>query len=445
MVVIRRRLIFWLVKAYIKKSKKIIILSFFAGLLIFFASLFGARYFKTLLTLQRPPVVGVAGSYEQDDLPPIVVKKLSRGLTKIETDAAVNMDLAKNYNIKDNGKTYTFTLPENLSFNDGSKFEAQNIVYNFSDVSIERPDKSTIIFKLKDAYAPFLATIARPTFNKNFVGVGDYFIKDIEFNGEFVQSLTLGLKKNRFETVKFIFYPTEQALKTAFALGEVTEVGGLTSPDFENTSFSKFPHTEVKKVTNYSKLVTLFYNTADSVLSDPKIRLALNYALTDEFKTGEKAYLPYSPKSIYFNKDIAQREQDTDHAELLLPDKKPTLTISTLVKYNTTAKDVASSFEKVGIKTTVKEVDEVPTQFQIFLGDFNVPNDPDQYSLWHTGQASNITRYKDLRIDKLLEDGRKTVNVEERKKIYKDFQRFLLEDMPASFLYFPHEYNVKRN
>jgi peptide/nickel transport system substrate-binding protein len=58
---------------------------------------------------------------------------------------------------------------------------------------------------------------------------------------------------------------------------------------------------------------------------------------------------------------------------------------------------------------------------------------------------SSITRYKNLRIDKLLEDGRKTVNINERKKIYADFQRFLLDDMPASFLYFPYEYTVTRN
>lgn len=446
MVVVRRRLIFWLIKAYIKKSKKILILSFFAGFLIFAAFLFGAKYVRAILTLQRPPVVGIAGSFEKDNLPPTVVSKLSRGLTKVEPDGSISNDLATNYNISDNGKTYSVELQKNLTFNDGSKFESKNLVYNFSDVTIERPDKHIIVFRLKDSYSPFLTTLAKPAFNKSFVGVGDYFIKGIELNGEFVQTLTLGFKKNRFETIKFLFYPTEEALKTAFALGEVTEVNGLTTPDFKNTSFEKFPHTSVLRSTNYNRLVTLFYDTADPEISDTKLRLALNYALPGKFKYGEKANLPYSPKSIYFNTEIPGRDRDIEHAKLLLPDdKKLNVTITTLKKYLPVAKDIQKSWKEAGVSTKIIEVDQIPDQFQIFLADFNLPLDPDQYTLWHTGQESNITRYKDLRIDKLLEDGRNTADINGRKKIYFDFQKFLMEDMPASFLYFPYEYKVTRN
>ena len=86
--------------------------------------------------------------------------------------------------------------------------------------------------------------------------------------------------------------------------------------------------------------------------------------------------------------------------------------------------------------------------FQVYLGDFTVPKDPDQYMLWHSDQESNITKFRSLRIDKLLEDGRKTVAVKERKRIYDDFQKYLLDDAvidtPASFLYFPYTYTLKR-
>jgi peptide/nickel transport system substrate-binding protein len=445
MVVIRRRLIFWLIKAYIKKSKKILIFSFFAGLLIFFAILFGAKYIRALLTLQRPPVIGITGSYETDELPPIVVEKLSKGLTRVEENGTVRADLAESYTVKDSGKTYEFKLKKNLKFNDGSNFESHALVYNFSDVSIERPDKYTIVFKLKDAYTPFLSTMARPAFNKKFVGVGDYYVKDIELNGNFVRTLTLALKGSRFDTVKFLFYPTETALKNAFALGEITQATGLTRLDFKSTSFENYPKVTIVKKTNYSRMVALFYNTIDPVLSDTKMRLALNYALPERLQQGEKATLPYSPKSIYFNKELEQRRQDYEHAKVLLTDKNIKVKIVTLNKYLPVAKEIAKSWEKVGIKTEIEEVDGVPDQFQIFLGDFNLPNDPDQYTLWHTGQNSNITRYKDLRIDKLLEDGRKTVNTQDRRKIYYDFQKFLMEDMPASFLYFPTEYDVIRS
>ena len=76
--------------------------------------------------------------------------------------------------------------------------------------------------------------------------------------------------------------------------------------------------------------------------------------------------------------------------------------------------------------------------------DFNLSKDPDQYPLWHSGEQTNITKYKNLRIDKLLEDGRKNVDFNTRITIYNDFQKYLIEDTPASFLYFPYEYELIR-
>ena len=48
------------------------------------------------------------------------------------------------------------------------------------------------------------------------------------------------------------------------------------------------------------------------------------------------------------------------------------------------------------------------------------------------------------KIDKLLEDGRKENNKEERKEIYHDFQRFLVEDCPAVFLHELATYSISR-
>ena len=445
MVVLRRRLIFWLIKAYIKKSKRILVISFFSGLLIFAALPFGARYLKVLFTVHRFPVIGVVGSYQKENLPPIVSSRISKGLTSVGTDGKITPELSESYSIKDDGRQYIFKLKPNLSFSDGSVFESTNINYSFSDVAIERPDKRTIVFKLKDKYSPFLATVSKPVFKKGLIGVGDYFIKSIEVNGNFVQSMILGLNKNSLSTIKFVFYPTEKSLKTAFALGEVTEASGLSSFDFKNTSFDKFNSTTIKKTVDHNHLVTLFYNVTDESLSDRKLRLALNYALPENFGYGLKAYLPYYPDSIYFNSDMPVRHQDFEHAKLLLPDSKTKLTLTTLKKYTRVAKEIVKSWEKIGISTKVIEVESVPDKYQIFLSDFNLPSDPDQYVLWHSAQSSNITKYKNLRIDKLLEDGRKTINTEERQKIYTDFQRFLLDDMPASFLYFPYSYDVIRS
>jgi len=257
--------------------------------------------------------------------------------------------------------------------------------------------------------------------------------------------------KNRFDTIRYQFYPSEEVLKLAFLLGEVSEASHLTNPIYGDTSFDRNSNVDVKKIANYDRLVTLFYNTTDSTLSDKKIRIGLSYAMPRDYPSGRKAYLSYSPKSLFYNHEVMQRDQDYEHAKLLLESAdsatesgKLVLTIKTLKQYRKTAEEIAKSWKNVGIATNIEEVDGLPDTFQIFLGDFTLPRDPDQYSLWHSGQVNNITRYKNLRIDKLLEDGRKTVNLDERKALYMDFQRYLSEDVPASFLYFPYEYDVVR-
>jgi len=73
-----------------------------------------------------------------------------------------------------------------------------------------------------------------------------------------------------------------------------------------------------------------------------------------------------------------------------------------------------------------------------------IPPDPDQHALWHSTQPTNLTHYSDLKVDKLLEDGRQISDQARRREIYQDFQRFLVEDSPAIFLSHPVTYTITR-
>jgi len=389
-----------------------------------------------------------------DNLPNFIVENFATGLTSVEKHGSVKPEIAKSWEIKDSGKTYVFHLKKDIKMSDGTPITSDEINYKFSDVTIEKPDEHTIVFKLKEAYAPFLVTVSRPVLHGGYVGVGEYKIDEIKLNGNFVQSLTMVKVDDKFDIKTYEFYPSTQALKYAYVLGEVDEITGIEYPEFNNIQFIDFPNSTVDKKVNYSKLVTLFYNNNDDVLSDKKVRIALSYALPHEFPEGQDSYLPYPSDSIYYNKDIEQKTQNYEHAQLLLDaansssesakTDKINLSIKTLSKYKAAAEEVAKSFTKLNIETKIEEVDKVPSDFQIYLGDFHLSDDPDQYMLWHSDQNRNITQYKNLRIDKLLEDGRNTTDVDDRIKLYYDFQKFLMEDVPASFLYFPIEYQITR-
>lgn len=447
----RKRLIFWLLKAYLKRSGKTIIISFFIGLAAFFILKYGVNYFIPLLLFTNEEKIGIEGAYTVDNLPSEIVSKVSVGLTSLDKNYNVIPGIAKNWEIKDDGRTYIFYLKDNIFFSDKSKLTSSDIKYNFTDVITQTPNDSTIIFRLKSKYSPFLVTVSRPIFKKDFVGIGSFKVQSIDLNGSFVQSITLRSVREQNKVLSYQFYPTQDALKTAFALGEVNKINGISDINFKNSSFDKYPNVSVKKYFDDSNLVTLFYNTQDKNLSDKKLRVAMSYAISDTFPQGKRNHSTFSPNS-WISKDLQNSQvQDLEHGKILLEqsdsykgDKNFVYEIKTFEKYKKIAEIIQSDFAKIGIKTKITIIDTFPPTFQIFLGDFKLPKDPDQYMLWHSSETDNISRYKNLRIDKLLEDGRQIVEKEERKKIYTDFHKYIMDDPPASFIIFPYLYEVIR-
>lgn len=451
MIFFRRRLFIWLLRAYVKKWGLTILLFFVVGLALFFLLLKAAIYLIPKIPIGQRQTIGMVGAYTLDTLPSSLLTNLSHGLTAISGDGTIVPDLAKSWNIRDNGKTYIFTLKDNVFFSDGTPFTSDQITLPFSDVSIERPNKMIIVFHLKEVYSPFLTTVAHPIFKKGFVGVGEYRIQQVKINGNFVESITLSSTRNQYSTKTYHFYPSQEALKMAYALGDITSAVGLSSLSFQLTSFDHFPNTRVQKNVDYNRLITLFYNVTDPTLSDVKIRSALTYALPDHFTNGERNYTPYPP--FFWANDPLQnaRQQDLAHANLLITQSQSatkgshiSLSIKTFPEYKNDAKMIAKIWEQLGFRSSIEIVTTIPGRFQVFLGDFILPKDPDQYMLWHSSQGNNITQYNNQRIDKLLEDGRETLDFPTREKIYSDFQKYLLADSPASFLYFPYEYEISR-
>jgi len=451
MIILRRRFISWLIQAYIKKWGKQILVYFIIGLIVFF--IFRLTFGNIVGNLQRPKLnvsIGIVGAYNLENLPSNILNKLSLGLTSVAKDGTIVPGIAEKWKIANNGKTYAFYLRENIYFNDGTKLTSDHIQYNFTDVSVVRPNKNTIFYLLKESYSPFLVTVSKPIFKKGLIGVSDHKIKDLKLNGNFVQSLDLVSKSGN--RIIYQFYPTIDALKIAYSLGEVSEIVGISNVKFKDTTFYSFKNTKVDQKVNYNQLVTLFYNTSDQLLSSKTLREGLSYTMPNEFNQGQRNHGPYPPFSYASQEVVGEHKQDLLHAKLLLEKleketktaSKISLTIDVLPEYKIVADEISTIWKKLGIETHIKKVAKVPHSFQIFLGEFNLPIDPDQYTLWHSDQESNITHYTNLRVDKLLEDGRKEVDIKKRKIIYADFQKFIQSDPPASFLFFPYTYDVTR-
>ncbi len=448
----RKRFLVWLVKAYLNRWKKIILFSFIIGLIGFFGLSLALNYIFPSLPFFQREKIGIVGAYTFDNLPNEVLVNVSKGLTVVDDDGTAKPGAATHWEIRDDGKTYIFYLDEKLKFSDGSSFNSESINYNFLDVKSERPNENTIVFRLKEPYSPFIVTVSRPIFKKRLVGLGEYRIKSIDQDQDFIKSLTLTSKTNKTKVMSYEFYPTEEALKMAYILGEITKAEDVEELKTEKVDISTFKNAKIEKSTDYRRLITLFYNFQDPTLSDKRIREALTYSVPDKYSQGEKSYTSISPYSwayqeglVFYTQDLARARDSISKSQTATKGASLRLVLQTPSEYEGLAKELKEIWKGIGIDVVIKTTEEFPSEYQIYLGEFRLPRDPDQYTLWHSSQPNNITSYKNLRIDKLLEDGRKTADVQSRQKIYADFQKYLFDDYPATFLYFPFEYDISRN
>lgn len=445
---VRRRYYFWLFKAYIKRWYKTIFSSVLIGVVIFFIVVFAFDFYFLPLLQKKVQKIGYIGIYTVDSIPQNIMNDVSYGLTKVDPNGKIEPAAALKWTISGDGREYTFYLKPGQYLHNGQELTSQTLLSNFQDVEKKDLDKYTARYTLGSPYSPFLISISKPILNNHLDGLGKYKISNVDINGGFVKSLTIQQVADPTRKKVIIFYPTEEALKDAYALGSVDVAQNLQNTDIKNSDFSAWKNTKVQNNVDYSQLITLFYNNNDKYLSDKKIRQALSYAVPKTFSEGQRAYSPIPPNSIYFSQSPNYGISDPEISKDLLSDEKDvkntTIEISTTEDYAKVAQQVSDAWKKIGIKSKIKIVDSLPRNFQVLIYPIKLPADPDQYTLWHTAQIDNITHYKSLRIDKLLEDGRSISDNTKRISIYADFQKYLIDDAPATFLYFPKIYNLER-
>ncbi|OGM20114.1 hypothetical protein A2714_00950 [Candidatus Woesebacteria bacterium RIFCSPHIGHO2_01_FULL_38_9] len=426
--------------AYLTRFKGVFILGVISGVVIFtLISVFSPVIFRG-----QTQKIGITGRYHTNELPDSLLELFGRGLTKITESGYVEPDLAYSWETPDKGKTWVFKLQNDIIWQDKDKLTSDTVSYEFSDVTIERPDAETLVFKLEDPFAPFPSVVSKPTFKKGLLGVGEWKVEKIILAGTYVHEIT-AVNSTKDKKI-FKFYPTLDRTKLAYKLGEID----IISETLDSSPFTNWKNTTVVNTPYRNHVVVLFFNTKDPTLSEKSLRQALTYSINKSY-FGERAISPISPDSWAFNPQVKEYEYDPERAKLLIDELDDEVKSNLSIKLVSspvlleTAETISNDWKGIGIDTVVQVSSVVPTDFQAYLTILDIPKDPDQYPLWHSTQENtNISKYSDPRIDKLLEDGRSELDIEERRKIYLDFQRFLLEDLPAAFLYHPNYYTITR-
>ncbi|MDP4009381.1 MAG: ABC transporter substrate-binding protein [Candidatus Shapirobacteria bacterium] len=432
--------------SYLKQKYIYVLIGLLFGSSIFISrnyilSLYNSALFST-------KTIGVEGLYTFSILPEEIVNQISFGLTvNTENDKPILSPLVKSYTVQNNNKDYIFDLNQNIFWQNGKKFTAYDVNYQIANIDFIPLSANQLKIHLdtdqEKNFSPILTAISKPLFKKNLIGLGQYKIKEITYQDGYVNTLKLKSLDTQKPNIYYHFYSNEKDLISAYKLGNVDEIEISSLP----TEFNDWTKTKItQKIKTGQKYSAVFLNTQK--LNNKQLRQALAYATPKTNDKNDRCLGPISPGSWAYNTTIKEYNYNPTRAQELF-DKNKITKINLSVndrRLLSKAEEIKNAWQNdLHIETIITFESQVNQDYDALLTYAGMPHDPDQYLFWHSTQTkTNLTKLNNPRIDKLLEEGRQTTDFQERKQIYQDFQRYLLEESPAIFLSYPTTYTISR-
>lgn len=445
------RYYYWLTLEFVKKHVKLIFLSALISTITIVSAITISPYLITLLSPQTAEI-GMVGSYTMDTLPDEIVSKISNGLIYVNEKGKIVPILADSWEMLNNGLTYRFHLKKNILLDDNTFFTAKNINYRFKDVTVQAKGDYLVEFRLKKPLAIFPMYLTKPVIKYPYIGIGGlYRVDHLKYKYDKITEISLAPNKKDIQRILYKFYANESQMINAYKLGQINQM--TVSKKSIADTFVEWKNTKVEKAVDYSNLLTLFFNYNNPLLREREVRAAAKMSI-DRSKfaeVGVDARSSIPPNSWAYNKDIKDTVYDMDLAQKIIKKFKTAsdeakLNFNTYYDYLDIASDVNKNINEMGLKTNLNVISySNSNDFDIMLAFLKIPTDPDQYYYWHSTQnLSTLTGYRNLKVDKLLEDGRSTYEQSDRIKYYLDMQKNLDEDNAAVFVYYPYTYIIKR-
>lgn len=361
-------------------------------LLVFFILAFGSLVFLItnfyLSNTNTVPAIG--GNYEEgivgqprfinpiygetNDIDRTLIDLIFSGLMTHSKQGEIIKDLADNYKISDDGKTYDFQLKDNILWHDGKKLTSDDIIFtiktiqnsdyksplraNWIDVDVEKISDKSLKFTLKIPYNSFLDNLTvkiipkhiwqnispenfiLSSYNLQPIGSGPYkFEKINQTNTGFIKTLSLDSNRKYYNDAAFIsnlsfqfFEKKEELIKSAKA----EEINGFNLSSLENNGLEKNKEIsrgwfQNEKFSAYSftlprYFAVFFNNKKSSIFSEENIRKALSYSvdkeeLIKEISSGyniSKVDSPILPEFFGYNQPTDIYKFDIEKSKILL-------------------------------------------------------------------------------------------------------------------------------
>lgn len=387
--------------------------------------------------------------------------------------------------------TYVFHLREGLVFHDGTPLDAEAVAWNFermlnpdnnlarrSEINVisevEVVDPLTIRIELTNPYSPFLSVLTdragmmiSPTavqelgddFATNPVGAGPFTFEAWDRNNRLTFSAFSDYWEEglpQLEAVEYRIFPDPTVRLTNLRTGSVDIIDSV--PPQSLASIRRSRDIEIYEVAGLG-YEYLDLNTARPPFDQESLRQAVAWAVDRESlvrtilrDTAAVAHGP-CPASLWcHDPEFRPYQRDPEKvAELLEEAGVPDGFSFELIMANdsidqTIAQLLQAQLADVGITMEIRTVDLSALssalrggEYQAMLVGWSGRSDPDGnlYVEFKTGAPVNFRKWSNAEVDRLLEEGRASLDQSERYDIYRRVQELVAEGSPLVFLYTP--------
>ena len=371
----------------------------------------------------------------------------------------------------------------------------------WSGLDVKALDEKALQIRLEEPFAPFMDymnfrivpkhilggmtynQIINSEFNINPIGSGPYQFESLIVEEGEIKGGILSTNPNFYGSSPFIqefvfrYFPDHISAMQAYQDGSVQGLGDVSNTILDEALAD--PELSVYTMIKPEISMILLNLNNDSVefFQDSNVRRALFKALdrrttVNEVLNGQGilANVPVLPTSWAFFPGSQNMDQDNQEAAALLDEAGFTFTqdntsgvltrdgtpLSFSLHYPDDqvhagiAEAIKSDWQKIGVDVKLISVpyDTLildylqPLTYEAALVDINYSRspDPDPYPFWDQAQQTNGQNYSQWEnrvASQYLEEARVTNDIDERAKLYRNFQAIFSEELPALPLYYP--------
>ncbi|TMV89104.1 ABC transporter substrate-binding protein [Thioclava sp. BHET1] len=448
-----------------------------AALLLSTASAWAARDTITIgMVLEPPnldPTAGAAAAIDE-----VVYANVFQGLTRFGPDGSIRPDLAKSWDVSEDGTRYTFHLQEGVTFQDGSRFDAKDVKFSLDraraddsvnaqkqlfagieqvtvidpltvEVTLKAPD-GALPFKLAWGDAVMVAPESAADNATHPIGTGPFMFKDWAKGDHVTLSAYEGYwgqpPKLREATFRFISDPT--AAFSALMAGDVDAFPNYPAPETA-AQFKADPRFKLIIGSTEGETI-LAMNERNPPLNDTRVRAAIAHALNRAdiingamFGYGTPIGTHFAPHNPAYVDLTALSNYDPAESKALLKEAGVSdLTLRMALPPPSYARRsgeiIQAELAAVGIQTKITNMEWADWLERVFKGhdfDLTVVSHTEPMDIGIYARPDYYFGYNSPKFDAVMQELEGTSDPDKRTELLQQAQRILAEDYANAFLF----------